>query len=203
MSWLDVWMKCDDIINDIWQTLDGRQINPSTDKIFRAFELTPLNEVKVVIFGSEPSTTSNGLAFSVNSPPLSSTLVNIYKEVQSSYPEFAIPGHGDLTKWAQQGVLLLNTCLTSEANRPKAHKTVWEGVINKVLEAINQENPKCIYVMWGRDAEKLEKNLKISAIKLVASHPAVYQGFSGCKHFKLINDELIKQNKVPIDWNLS
>jgi len=196
----------------------GHVIYPATKDIFQAFRLTPLSSVKVVIVGQDPyhSTSYNnnvayptamGLSFSVRKwDNIPSSLQNIYKELSNTVPGFVTPDHGDLTSWAQQGVLMLNRSLTVRAGEADSHDpVVWDGFISKVMEAIKQVNPHCIYVLWGRNAQKLLSKIADPAVKLLSVHPSglsAYKGFFGCNHFNLINQELHKQGKSAINWQL-
>ncbi|CAH6418385.1 Uracil-DNA glycosylase [uncultured virus] len=183
---------------------------PDSADVFRAFELTPLKEVRVVIVGQDPYHTvrkagpiADGLAFSVRPgvglPP---SLRNIFMEVKAEYPSFVFPQSGSLIKWAQQGVLLLNMSLTTRPGTAGAHKTLWATFMNKVLASIVAANPDCIYVLWGKEAQKLERGLPAGSRVLKAAHPSPYSadsGFFGCNHFRLINAYLKDR---PIDWQL-
>lgn len=194
----------------------GDIIYPLKKDIFNAFKLTELNNVRVVIIGQDPYHSLNknsnlptamGLSFSVNDdeqiPP---SLQNIFKEIKNNYPEdFKIPSSGNLTKWAKQGILLLNSCLTVEHGKPGSHSgkfTLWTPFIKNVFKIINDNNPKCIYVLWGKDAQNLKKYIGENSIIIEAAHPSPFscsKGFYGCNHFLKIN-KLLKNN--PIDWNL-
>jgi uracil-DNA glycosylase len=187
---------------------------PLKQDVFKAFNLTPLNSVKVVIIGQDPypQTLSNGLprdvglSFSVRKYDIiPSSLKNIYKEIARSSHGFRTPSHGDLTAWATQGVLMLNNCLTIKPGNPNSHGGIWMGFIEKVIRAIEEVNPNCIYVMWGKKAQGILPNLSDHAIKLISSHPSGFsasRGFNGCNHFVMINEALIKQGKQVIDWNV-
>ena len=192
---------------------DGEIYFPLKRDLFRAFQYCPLDRVRVVIIGQDPyhstnlgNPVANGMAFSVNKgesiPP---SLRNIYKEIARDYPTFRIPNHGDLTGWARQGVFLLNTCLTVKPHIAGSHKTFWLPVIKKVIEAINQANPRCIYVLWGAKAQKMEEFIRGKSIILKSSHPSPFsysRGFYGCKHFSTINQILTEMNQREIDWQI-
>lgn len=188
---------------------------PLRQDLFNAFHLTPLNAVRVVIMGQDPyhNVTSRGiqrpqamgLSFSVpygvDPPP---SLLNIYKEIKSCYPDFQIPSHGNLTAWARQGVLLLNACLTVQPHQPDSHAEVWDPFIVQVLRAIVNTNPKVIFVLWGKKAKRIAQHVGNSII-LEAAHPSPYSargGFFGCRHFRLINDHLQRLGQPPINWAL-
>jgi uracil-DNA glycosylase len=185
---------------------------PEKKNLFRAFELTPLNNVRVVLCGQDPyidltKTTgeirAQGLSFSVSrTSDIPPSLKNIFKELSTDIPEFKMPTHGDLTFWALQGVLLLNKCLTVNPSLSKSHKQIWNSFLYRVVEAVINTNPKCIFVLWGRESQKLNKLIRGRCPVLEASHPSSMNtkgGFLGCRHFSKINSLL---GDKPIDWNL-
>jgi uracil-DNA glycosylase len=199
---------------------------PYKNKLFRAFDMCPLLNVKVVILGQDPyHSTENGgpiatgMSFSISrGVSVPSSLQNIYKELEREYPgEFYKPNHGDLTSWADQGVLLLNTCLTVAPHQAGSHmskdktESFWNGFINRVFDGISEVNPECVFLLWGSPAIKFGSNLNQRATKLVATHPSGLSAnrasksapaFIGCNHFRMTNEYLVKQGKVPIDWRL-
>jgi uracil-DNA glycosylase len=188
----------------------GKVIYPKLADIFRSFELTAWDNVKVVILGQDPYHGPNqamGLAFSVphwvKIPP---SLKNIYKEIHQSLA-LPIPKHGDLTDWASQGVFLLNAVLTVEAGKAGSHqKQGWEEFTDLVIELLNAEHEHLVFMLWGSHAQK--KGHKIDRLKhlvLESVHPSplsAHRGFLGCEHFKLANDYLKKHNKQIIDWSI-
>jgi len=181
--------------------------------IFRAFLLTPLSKVRVVIFGQDPYHSVDdkgepyacGLSFSTRenqkAPP---SLVNIYKELSSEYPNYVKPSHGDLTKWANQGVLLLNTSLTVIPHQANSHKGLWICFIKRILQAISEVNPYCIYVLWGKESQnEIKPLLKKNALILESAHPSplsASRGFFGNNHFLEINNILSRYDFPLIDW---
>ena len=189
----------------------GKIIYPPGPLIFNAFNQTPFNKVRVVIIGQDPYHNpgqAHGLSFSVPNgikPPPS--LVNIYKEIQS---DLGIPmpsGYGNLTSWAQQGVLLLNAMLTARANEPASHSKIgWMNFTDTVISKISDEKKGVIFLLWGKFAQ--EKQLLIDETKhfvLKAAHPSplsAHTGFFGCKHFSKTNDLLTKQGLATINWKL-
>lgn len=186
---------------------------PNKNDTFKAFELTPLNEVKVVIIGQDPYPQINngtpmakGLSFSVDKDvAIPVSLNNIFKEIKMEYPEWNRPDNGDLTKWTKQGVLLLNSCLTCRPGESGSHSKykLWLPFILKIIKEIEAVNPNCIYVMWGAQAQRMTEYLGDKTIKLEAAHPSGFsasRGFFKCGHFKSINDILIKNQKIPIEW---
>lgn len=190
---------------------------PLKTEIFRAFELTKLEDVKVVIMGQDPYhqmiyyennwiPKATGLSFSVRmQDAIPSSLSNIYKELRQSLRDFVTPDHGDLTDWARQGVLLLNSSLTVREKSPDSHGVIWHGFIKRVFSAIKAANPKCIFVLWGKKAQELKKIIGDGGIILEAAHPSGFsanRGFFGCNHFNIINEKLLQLNKTPIVWNI-
>ena len=192
--------------------IEKSQYIPGPEKLFNAFHLCPLYNVRVVIMGQDPYHTpgmANGMAFSVerSNPTIPPSLRNIFKELSRSITSFRYPGHGDLTSWARQGVLLLNSCLTVHAGKANDHGKRWMGFIRHVINGIEHTNPKCIFVMWGAEAQNLIKGIsqKMYDNGLKTSHPSPLsfnKGFNGCDHFKLINERLVANGDVEIDWNL-
>ncbi len=191
------------------------QFFPLKRDIFAAFHNTPLNNVNVVIIGQDPyhqrladgNPRAVGLSFSVRqNDVIPSSLKNIYKELDETVRGFKKPDHGDLTEWTRQGVLLLNSCLTVRQGKPGSHSELWLGFINKVFKAISNVNPYCIYLLWGKEAQKLKPMLGEKSIIFEANHPSGYsahRGFFGCNHFNLVNDTLIKHGKNAIKWSIT
>ncbi len=191
---------------------------PRKEHLFQAFAMCPLTSIKVVIVGQDPypSTRSNGLpvaqgmSFSIpRDVRVTSSLRNIYAELKRSIPGFVAPNHGDLSEWANQGVLLLNSTLTIRpGDKNHSHKGWWDGFIRKVLKAINDANPYTIYMLWGRPAQAIKKLMSGKGVILEAFHPsgmAASTGhkFVGCNHFAMANDILSRIGKTPINWQLS
>ncbi len=187
---------------------DRQIIFPSGPQIFNAFNLTPLDEVKVVIIGQDPYHgigQAHGLCFSVPDgvkPPPS--LQNIFKEINIDLGN-DIPASGNLERWARQGVLLLNALLTVRANQPASHhKKGWEQFTDKVIETISNEKSGIVFLLWGRFAQ--DKAVLIDQSRnfiLKAAHPSpfsAYNGFFGCKHFSKTNELLTQQAKKEINW---
>jgi uracil-DNA glycosylase len=218
-SWLPVFQQAQAELKTIAAVLDADvarygRFYPLKDNLFKAFELTPLDQVRVVIVGQDPypQLLSNGLpraqglSFSISREDvIPSSLQNIYKELAMEFPDWTIPKHGDLTQWAAQGVLMLNVCLTCPQRGAGEHAKygVWMPFIAKVLAAIKAVRPNCIYVMWGTQAQKLAPKLSEQSIQLMAAHPSglsASRGFFGCNHFKLINQHLVKAGETPIQW---
>lgn len=185
-------------------------IFPPADDIFNAFHLTPLKNVKVVILGQDPYHNvgqAHGLCFSVKPdveiPP---SLVNIYKELHDDLG-CEIPNHGYLTKWAEQGVLMLNTVLTVRAHQANSHHGIgWEEFTDAAIRAVNAQDRPIVYMLWGRPAQTKKAMLdNPNHLILEAPHPSplsAYRGFFGSRPFSQAN-EFLKANGVePIDWKI-
>lgn len=187
------------------------EIYPPQDLVFNAFRLTPFQEIKVVILGQDPYHNigqAHGLSFSVPTgiafPP---SLKNIFAELETDIPGFQIPNSGDLTKWAKQGVLLLNATLTVRAHQAASHqKQGWETFTDQIIAKISDELQHVIFVLWGSYAQK--KSALIDESKhliLKAVHPSplsVYRGFYGSKPFSKANAYLTAKGRPEIDWKL-
>ena len=192
------------------EKMAGKTIFPPGSLIFNAFNTTPFDKVKVVLIGQDPyhgHGQAHGLSFSVQNgvvPPPS--LMNIYKELQSDIG-CKIANHGNLTHWADQGVLLLNASLTVRANEPMSHSRMgWASFTDAVIRKISDEKDHVVFLLWGKFAQ--EKQVLIDETKhlvLKAAHPSplsAHNGFFGCKHFSKANEWLVKQGIDPIDWSL-
>ena len=185
-------------------------VYPPSDEIFSALHLTPLSKVKVVIIGQDPYHNvgqAHGLCFSVRPeveiPP---SLVNIYKELQSDLG-CKIPNNGYLVKWAEQGVLLLNTVLTVRAHQANSHQGKgWERFTDAIIRAVNAEDRPIAYLLWGRPAQSKMSMLDNPKHKVfTAPHPSplsAHRGFFGCKHFSQANAFLEENGVEPIDWQI-
>ena len=184
------------------------RVFPEEKNVFNALELTPFESVKVVILGQDPYHgfgQAHGLSFSVQKGiPLPPSLKNIYKELQEDIGgEF--PTEGDLSHWAKQGVLLLNTVLTVEEGNANSHKGMgWETLTNRLIESLNELNHPVIFILWGKPAQDKEKLItNLSHVILKAPHPSplsAYRGFFGSKPFSKVNEILIQQGQTPIRW---
>ena len=181
---------------------------PPADDIFNAFHLTPLKDVKVVILGQDPYHNpgqAHGLSFSVqDGVPAPPSLQNIYKEIGDEY-HTAVQKNGNLTGWAKQGVLLLNTVLTVRANQANSHKGMgWEQFTDHVITLLNKRETPIVFLLWGANA-KAKRALITNPKHLVltAAHPSplsAFNGFFGCGHFIKTN-QFLKENGLPeIDW---
>ena len=186
-------------------------IYPPSEDIFTALHLTPLSKVKVVILGQDPYHNENqahGLSFSVlpSQTKIPPSLVNIYKELQTDMGCY-IPDNGYLKKWADQGVLMLNTVLTVRAHEANSHQGKgWENFTDAILQRVNEKEEPVVYLLWGRPAQKKLPMLhNPKHLVLTAPHPSplsAYQGFFGCKHFSQTNAFLQKNGLEPIDWQI-
>jgi uracil-DNA glycosylase len=188
----------------------GKIIYPPGSLIFNAFNTTPFNNVKVVILGQDPyhgHGQAHGLCFSVQTgvPPPPS-LINIFKELQEDIG-VPVPGHGNLTHWAEQGVFLLNASLTVRAGEPMSHSKIgWAQLTDEVIKKISAEKKHVVFILWGKFAQ--EKKLLIDEGKhciLKSAHPSplsAHAGFFGCKHFSKTNVYLMSKGIDPIDWKL-
>ena len=191
----------------------GKSIYPPRGSRLAALELTPLDAVRVVILGQDPyhgPGQAHGLCFSVPDgvriPP---SLVNIYKELQSDLG-IAPPRHGNLEKWARQGVLLLNASLTVEAGRAGSHQNMgWEAITDAVVAAVAAKQEPCVFMLWGSHARKKADRVADLAhsrhLVLTAPHPSplsAHSGFFGCRHFSRANAFLEANGRGAIDWSL-
>ena len=215
-DWLDAlkeefrqpyYKKLFQTVNEEYRT---RQIFPPADDIFNAFHLTPLHEVKVVILGQDPyhgEGQAHGLCFSVRPgvdiPP---SLVNIYQELHDDLG-CTIPNHGCLTKWAKQGVLLLNTVLTVRAHQANSHKGIgWEEFTDAAIRKLNEQDRPIVFMLWGRPAQAKKSMLhNPKHLILEAPHPSplsAYRGFFGSRSFSQANRFLEAQGVEPVDWQI-
>ena len=187
-----------------------KNIFPPADDIFNAFHLTPLSRVKVVILGQDPYHNvgqAHGLSFSVKpgvqTPP---SLVNIYQELHEDLGCY-IPNNGYLTKWAEQGVLLLNTVLTVQAHKANSHKDIgWEEFTDAAIHILNEQDRPIVYLLWGRNAQNKKWMLtNPKHLVLEAPHPSPFsasRGFFGCRHFSRTNEFLKEHGIEPVDWQI-
>lgn len=188
----------------------GKVIYPPGSLLFNAFNNTPFEKVKVVILGQDPyhgPGQAMGLSFSVprgiTIPP---SLLNIFKELRND-TGLQIPGHGDLTQWAQQGVLLLNAALSVRANEPNSHAKIgWHEFTDEVIQVLSDKKERLVFLLWGRFAQdKIPLIDEMKHLVLRAAHPSPFsaeKGFFGCRHFSKANEWLMKNGLQPIDWHL-
>ena len=184
------------------------QCFPPAGQIFRAFDLCPFDKVRVVIIGQDPYHDFNqahGLCFSVQEGvPAPPSLVNIYKEIQRDLGK-PIPTSGNLTHWAEQGVLLLNATLTVEAHRAGSHQGKgWEELTDAAIQALNSKRSNIVFMLWGSYAQRKGQFIDCDRhLVLTAVHPSplsAYRGFIGCGHFSQANAYLQQHGQAPINW---
>lgn len=197
-----------DLLSFITDEYANKNIFPSRDELFSALSLTPYEEVKVVIIGQDPYYNigqANGLAFSVHKDiAIPKSLQNMYKELESDLG--IINTHGDLTNWATQGVLLLNTCLSVEEGKPLSHQNKgWEIFTDKIISLLGERETPIIFILWGKKAQMKKSKIQKQHYVLESAHPSplsVYRGFWGSKPFSKTNEILISLNEQPIDWKV-
>lgn len=187
----------------------GKEIYPHRKDILNAFALTPIENVKVVVIGQDPYHTPEmamGLAFSVpsNTKKIPPSLINIFKEIKSEYGD-SVSTDPDLTRWAKQGVLLLNTAFSVERGRAGSHSQIgWNALVMDTLDIINKHKKNVVFLLWGAHAKSFEMYIdKRHHLVLTSAHPSpmsASRGFFGCKHFSKTNDYLISKNLTPISW---
>ncbi len=199
-----------DLYNTVMKEYKEQEVYPPGNDIYNAFHLTPLKDVKVVILGQDPyhgTGQAHGLSFSVKPgvdiPP---SLANIYKELQDDLG-CDIPNNGYLVKWAEQGVLLLNTVLTVRAHQANSHRGIgWEEFTDAAIRILNQQDRPIVFMLWGRPAQAKKAMLdNPKHLILTAPHPSplsAYRGFFGCKHFSQTNEFLRFHGLKPIDWQI-
>lgn len=212
----------DDILKDEWEKpyyrklhnflkeeYSTRRIYPDMHDIFNALKYTPFSDTKVCIIGQDPyhgPGQAHGLCFSVKKgvalPP---SLVNIYKEITDDVG-VAMPPYGDLTGWAKQGILLLNTVLTVRAGSPNSHKDKgWEIFTDRVISELNKKETPVVFLLWGANAERKARIITNPIHKkLITVHPSplsAYRGFFGCRHFSKTNEILEQNGLSKIEWN--
>ena len=184
-------------------------IYPKMENIFSALNFVKYEDVKVVIIGQDPyhePTQAMGMSFSVpESQKVPPSLVNIFKEIEIDLNIKCNPS-GDLSRWAKQGVLLLNTVLTVRRGQANSHKNIgWLEFTSAIIKKLNERKKPIVFVLWGGNAKSLKSLItNQNHYILTASHPSplsAYNGFFGCKHFSKINEILEKNNLSPIDWH--
>lgn len=190
----------------------GKTVYPKGADIFAAFNHTPFDKVEVVILGQDPyhgDGQAHGLSFSVQkgvaTPP---SLKNIYKELETDIEGFKTPNHGNLTQWADEGVLLLNASLTVRAHEPGSHQGKgWEAFTDQAISQLSAQKTGLVFLLWGKFAQQkaaLIDEKKHTVLK--SAHPSpfsAYTGFFGSKHFSKTNEILIAEGKKPINWQIS
>ena len=200
-----------DLYRFVKEEYSTKVVYPPADDIFNALHLTPLKDVKVLILGQDPyhnEHQAHGLSFSVlpDQKDIPPSLQNIYKELQEDLGCY-IPNNGYLKKWADQGVLMLNTVLTVRAHEPNSHQgRGWENFTDAIIQAVNQKDEPVVYMLWGKPAQsKIPMLTNPKHLILKAPHPSplsAYRGFFGCKHFSKCNEFLSQNGLEPIDWRI-
>lgn len=200
-----------ELYNFVRQEYSTRVIYPPADDIFNAFHFTPLRKVKVLILGQDPyhgNHQAHGLCFSVlpDQTEIPPSLQNIYKELQDDLGCY-IPNNGYLKKWADQGVLMLNTVLTVRAHQAGSHQGKgWEQFTDAIIEVVNAQERPVVYLLWGRPAQsKIPMLTNPGHLILKAPHPSplsASRGFFGCRHFSQTNQFLSEHGIAPIDWQI-
>ncbi|MGX6961900.1 uracil-DNA glycosylase [Vagococcus xieshaowenii] len=204
-----------DYFKELWQFVthayDTSTIYPPIDEVFTAFNLTPFNDVRVVILGQDPyhgENQAHGLSFSVKEgvtrPP---SLRNMVKELEDDLDLLLLGENGNLTSWAQQGVFLLNTVLTVEAGKANSHSGKgWERFTDAVIRQLGEREEPIIFVLWGKQAQVKKRFInKNKHVILTAPHPSPlssYRGFFGSKPYSSINNQLKSWGQAPINWEI-
>ncbi len=203
----DYYKKLHEFVINEYNT---KTIFPPKEKIFNALKTTPYDKVKVVIIGQDPYHgigEAHGMCFSVNPgikiPP---SLMNIYKELNRDLG-CKIPNNGYLVKWANQGVLLLNSVLTVEKDKPASHQNKgWEIFTDRIIEELNKSQTPIVFLLWGNFAKQKARLITNKKhLILTSSHPSPFSvkyGFEGCSHFSKANKFLVSNNLTPIDWQI-
>jgi uracil-DNA glycosylase len=195
-------------VSDEYQN-NETSIFPARENLFRAFEVCPYEQVKVVILGQDPYPTkghAHGLCFSVEEDvkPFPKSLLNIFKEIETDLKQ-SIPPKGSLERWSKQGVLLLNTVLTVKEGQAGSHiNNGWEQFTDAVIQILSDQKEDIVYLLWGSKAQEKGKNIdSLKNCVLTSVHPSPlssYRGFFGCKHFSRTNEYLISKGSTPIVW---
>ncbi len=196
------------LVGFVKEEYQNSKVYPHPKRIFNAFDITPFDKVKVAILGQDPyhgPNQANGLAFSVNEDvPIPPSLKNIYKEIEDDLGK-KVPETGNLERWAQQGVLLLNATLTVKAGSPGSHQNKgWEEFTDAAIKKIAEEKKHVVFMLWGNYAQKKGDFIdEKKHLVLKSAHPSPFsaeRGFFGNRHFSKANAYLVMNNLEPIDW---
>ena len=208
-GWEAEFADCDEGILDACRRLEKDKVDylPKAEDVFNCYRLTPKNEVKVVIVGQSAYHTpglAHGLAFSClqGVPP---SLKTVYQELANTVDGFVKPAHGNLTAWAQRGVLLMNVSPTAKKGVADYLPRLWMSLIDSTVNGLVNSNRNIVWMLWGKKAQVLTKLIGDKGFKLLAAHPSPVNtagGFIGCNHFNLCNQHLIKLGIQSIDWTL-
>lgn len=202
----DYYIKLRNFLIEEYKT---KTIYPKPEDIFNAFKITPISKTKIVIVGQDCYHEPNqamGLSFSVpDGTKIPPSLINIYKEIANDIGTKDLYIQGDLTKWAKQGVLLLNSCLTVREHEANSHSGKgWEIFTDEAIKLLNKNNNPKVFILWGRNARSKKKLITNKKhLVLESAHPSplsAYNGFFGCKHFSKANNFLKENGLVPIKW---
>jgi uracil-DNA glycosylase len=216
MTWEDILSTEEDkpYFKSIFRQLDEERrqkkpVYPPRNLIFNALKLTPLENVSVVILGQDPyhgPNEAHGLAFSVKEGiPIPPSLHNVFKELHNDLGHLP-PKHGDLSSWAKQGVLLLNTSLSVKHKQPGSHSQIgWKQLTDTLIQKISENKPFVVFVLWGRHAHTKQSLIDARHHTILSPHPSplsAYRGFLGSKPFSTINQQLSENQLKPINWQL-
>lgn len=212
----EVRHACNLISRDV--SASNKPFYPSAEKVLTAFWLTPLFMLRAVIIGQDPypGLSKQGMPRAIGACfasdrnyDMPDSLKPVYRELESSVEDWKDPGHPDITNWGRQGVLLLNTALTVEANNPKSHAGYWKPFSEKLMEYMNEQTKDLVFLLWGKQAQKAADTIWGSKhLKLNAYHPSPKNAgkeehnFRGCNHFNLANIHLVEKGIHPIDWRI-
>ncbi len=188
----------------------GRTVLPAAHEIFAALDLTPYEDVRVLLLGQDPYPTpgdAHGLCFSVRRDrPVPRSLRNIYRELAADIPGFIAPNHGNLESWARQGMLLLNTVLTVRPHEPQSHRgRGWETFTDRIIAHLNRKSERVVFLLWGNSAHKKRSLITGPQHAVVAcAHPSPLSArlFFGCRCFSAVNRHLQESSQPPITWQL-
>ena len=204
------YIKLENILIRDKEIFEGLQdIYPQDELIFKTFDFFNIEDLKVVILGQDPYHGPNqamGMCFSVpDNIKIPPSLVNIYKEIKNSYPEYIIPKSGNLTHWNNQGILLLNTSLTVRQSSPNSYSKYWRNITNDIINQISNKTENIIFLLWGNHAISKKKFIDCDKHYVLESkHPSPLSanrgGWFGCHHFLKTNEILRKLNKDEIKW---
>lgn len=209
LGWVKTFSRCDKILLEISRDHEGVSFLPDAQFLFRAFHLTPIEKVKVVIIGQDPypdEENACGLAFSVRpGSNIPGSLRNIFTELKTDIKGFKMPKHGDLTYWAAQGVLLLNKDLSVGPGKPGSHREWWKNFLPELIHDIKKANRKTIWILWGRNAQELQDVIQSEKYTITGVHPSpmsAHMGFFGGKYFSKANALLKANGQKKIDWQI-
>lgn len=204
----EYYLKIRDFLKTEYKT---KTVYPDMFDIFNALKYTSYADTKVLLLGQDPyhgPGQAHGLAFSVKRDiPIPPSLKNMYAELKNDIDGFEVPTHGYLKKWADEGVMLLNTSLTVVGGMANSHSSIgWEILTDRIIQVLNEREDPIVFLLWGNNAKKKEKFITNERhLVLKAAHPSplsAYNGFFGCKHFSKTNEFLISNGKKPIDWQV-